>query len=336
MRHKGKQMAGCLLLMAAMLAGMTACGNKASDTENTVQESTQAEIVKEESSSAEESTEEVKETETVEVTVAEAAVVLHITINPELNLFADKGGTVLAVEYVNDDAKDAFSDIELTGMDVTDAVKQVVSTSVEKGYLKDGKQITVEMEKGEAAEAEVLPAELSEQITASVQEALAEEEITVQLALSVEGEKQPAVEIKPENAATNESSDSRTEEPAQVTESQAAEPKASEAQPEEPKASNPCKACGGTGKCDECKGDGYRGSGYTVSCPRCHGSLTETCIYCDASGNSKKHEGTCDFPNCMGAHVYACTICNGGSTPVVCESCGGSGNCSSCGGTGVK
>lgn len=109
----------------------------------------------------------------MEVTAAEAAVVLHITINPELNLFADKDGTVLAVEYVNDDAKDAFSDIELTGMDVTDAVKQVVSTSVEKGYLKDGKQITVEMEKGEAAEAEVLPAELSEQITASVQEALA-------------------------------------------------------------------------------------------------------------------------------------------------------------------
>lgn len=40
MRHKGKQMVGCLLLMAAMLAGMTACGNKASDTESTVQEST--------------------------------------------------------------------------------------------------------------------------------------------------------------------------------------------------------------------------------------------------------------------------------------------------------
>lgn len=335
MRHKGKQMAGCLLLLVALLAGMTACGDKASGTENTVQESTQAETVSEVTDATEESTEEVKETETVEVTAAEAAMVLHITINPELNLFADKDGTILSVEYVNDDAKDAFSDIELAGRNVTDAVKQVVSTSVEKGYLKDGKQITVEMAKGEAAEAETLPAGLSEQIAASVQEALAEEEITVQLALSVEGEKQPTVEIKPENAA-EESTGSQTDESAQVTESQAAEPKASEAQPEEPKAANPCKTCGGIGKCDECKGDGYRGSGYTVSCPRCHGSLTETCIYCDASGNSKKHEGTCDFPNCMGAHVYACTICNGGSTPVVCESCGGSGNCSSCGGTGVQ
>lgn len=97
---------------------------------------------------------------------------------------------------------------------------------------------------------------------------------------------------------------------------------------------NPCTACGGTGKCQECKGDGYRGSGYSVSCPRCHGALTETCIYCDANGNSTKHEGICDFPNCMGAHVYACTICGGGMKPVTCESCGGSGTCNVCGGSG--
>lgn len=97
---------------------------------------------------------------------------------------------------------------------------------------------------------------------------------------------------------------------------------------------NPCTACGGTGKCQECKGDGYRGSGYSVSCPRCHGALTETCIYCDANGNSTKHEGICDFPNCMGAHVYACTICGGGTKPVTCESCGGSGACNVCGGSG--
>lgn len=97
---------------------------------------------------------------------------------------------------------------------------------------------------------------------------------------------------------------------------------------------NPCTACGGTGKCQECKGDDYRGSGYSVSCPRCHGALTETCIYCDANGNSMKHEGICDFPNCMGAHVYACTICGGGTKPVTCESCGGSGACNVCGGSG--
>ena len=97
-----------------------------------------------------------------------------------------------------------------------------------------------------------------------------------------------------------------------------------------------CSVCGGTGKCDECKGDGYRGSGYTVSCPRCHGSLTETCIYCDANGNSIKHEGTCDFPNCMGSHVYTCTICGGGTTPVTCNSCKGSGKCMACGGSGTK
>lgn len=54
----------------------------------------------------------------------------------------------------------------------------------------------------------------------------------------------------------------------------------------------------------------------------------------DANGNSTKHEGICDFPNCMGAHVYACTICGGGTKPVTCESCGGSGACNVCGGSG--
>lgn len=96
-----------------------------------------------------------------------------------------------------------------------------------------------------------------------------------------------------------------------------------------------CANCGGTGKCDECLGDGYLGAGYLVSCPRCHGSFTETCAYCDASGNSTRHEGKCDFPNCMGAHVYACTICGGGTIPVTCQSCAGSGNCKVCGGSGA-
>ncbi len=95
-----------------------------------------------------------------------------------------------------------------------------------------------------------------------------------------------------------------------------------------------CGTCGGTGDCDECKGDGYLGPGYTVACPRCHGSGVEICGYCDAAGNSVAHEGTCDFPPCMGSHTYACTICGGGSNAVTCASCGGSGECQTCGGTG--
>lgn len=100
----------------------------------------------------------------------------------------------------------------------------------------------------------------------------------------------------------------------------------------------PCDTCGGTGKCEECQGDGYLGValGYKVDCPRCHGTLIEVCAYCDAGGNSTQHEGPCDFPHCMGSHVYPCTICGGGTTPVECKSCHGTGKCTSCGGTGRR
>lgn len=93
---------------------------------------------------------------------------------------------------------------------------------------------------------------------------------------------------------------------------------------------NNCSVCGGTGKCDECKGDGYLGPSHTVSCPRCHGSGVETCPYCDSAGNSLRHEGACDFAPCMGSHIYPCTICNGGTTAVTCNSCGGTGKCQTC------
>ena len=93
---------------------------------------------------------------------------------------------------------------------------------------------------------------------------------------------------------------------------------------------NDCSVCGGTGKCDECKGDGYLGPGHTVSCPRCHGSGVETCPYCDGAGNSLRHEGACDFAPCMGSHIYPCTTCNGGTTAVTCNSCGGTGKCQTC------
>lgn len=103
-----------------------------------------------------------------------------------------------------------------------------------------------------------------------MQESLSEKQITVELELAIAGEKQEVEETQTQQAVNTE------EENVQQ-----------------------CSACGGTGKCEECKGDGYRGSGYTVSCPRCHGTLTETCIYCNESGQSTKHEGTCDFPNCI-------------------------------------
>ena len=139
------------------------------------------------------------------------------------------------------------------------------------------------------------------------------------------------IETMPEEESESETEPETEMEPEPETEAESESASEPESESEERQV---CSTCGGTGDCGECKGGGYLGPGYAVSCPRCHGSGKETCPYCDAAGNSTAHEGTCDFPHCMGSHTYACTICGGGSRAVTCESCGGTGNCKTCGGTG--
>lgn len=277
-----------ILLLACLLLFLPGCGKAESETKP-----------KDETETSESKQDDLKD--------LEYAAILRVKINPEMNLFLDAENQVLAVEYLNDDAKEAFSKLSMKGITLEEAMKQIIATSVEKGYLTDGKTISVDVV--ESDEKQIAVQELTDKIQASVQQGLSEQQIGAKLELSVAGEileQEEIPAVQPESVQTSET----------------------------PK--NPCSVCGGTGNCQECKGDGYRGSGYTVSCPRCHGSLTETCIYCDAAGNSNKHEGVCDFPNCMGAHIYACTTCKGGSSPVTCNSCGGTGNCSACNGTGEK
>ena len=189
-------------------------------------------------------------------------------------------------------------------------MEQLIDAAVEKEFLTDGKEVNIDVSevRNESYNYEAACSEAEAAVTEAAKNCQIEAVVSAKVSA-------------PEATDT--------------TEQQAAEPQDT-LNTETQVSANPCSNCGGTGKCDECLGDGYRGSGFTVFCPRCHGSFTETCIYCDAAGNSNKHEGTCDFPNCMGAHVYACTTCNGGSTPVTCASCNGSGKCKVCGGSGKQ
>lgn len=279
----------------------------------------------------------------------EYAVSVIVTINPQIKLYADVNRLIVGVEYLNEDAKTAFSPIDFIGNTVEEAMHQIVDAAIEKHFLTDGKDVGIEVAEIKDAscdgsvvvknmEAAAVAALEKSGVTASVSTIVPETEIPETAVAGTEVTEIPetaAVETEATEAvAVEESSEADTDAgTGENTQTEVSGNMATEAQD---RAKNNCAVCGGTGKCDECKGDGYRGSGYTVSCPRCHGSLTETCIYCDANGNSTKHEGTCDFPNCMGAHVYKCTICGGGTTPVTCQSCGGSGKCNACGGGGTQ
>lgn len=260
------------------------------------------------------------------------AAAIIVTINPQIKLYVDVDNTIVGIEYLNEDAKKAYAGIDFSGITVEEGMEQLIDAAVEKKFLTDGKEVSIDVAevKDESYDYEAVCTKAEAVVTETTQKCQVEVVISAKVSApeTAEATEQQTTEQQAAEQQAAESQDASKTEAQSGTET---------AKKEETQVSaNPCSNCGGTGKCDECLGDGYRGAGFIVSCPRCQGSLTETCAYCDAAGNSNKHEGTCDFPKCMGAHVYACTICNGGNTPVTCESCGGSGKCKVCGGSGKQ
>lgn len=280
--------------------------------------------------------------------VAEYASIVEVTINPELRLYLGADSEVLAVEYLNTDARDAYEQLDLIGKSVDACMEEVVTAAIEQHYLESGETVTVNVV--EVKDENIDETTICNVCYEAVQQAATEKEVAA--VIKVEDSTGVAYQANetaattpptpttvdvatgetpiPENDTPVPTEEAEETEDTEVTDTPSVQPTEAAAN------ANPCGSCGGSGKCQECKGSGYRGAGYAVSCPRCHGSFTETCGYCDAAGNSKMHEGTCDFGHCMGAHVYPCTICGGGSKSVTCASCSGNGKCSACGGSGHK
>lgn len=73
----------------------------------------------------------------------DCAGVFTISINPEVDLEIDRDGNVLSVVFQNEDAETAYKDLSLEGIQAEDAVKIILETADEKGYLKDDGQVTL-------------------------------------------------------------------------------------------------------------------------------------------------------------------------------------------------
>ena len=69
--------------------------------------------------------------------------VFTISINPEVDLEIDKEGNISSVIFQNEDAKAAYEKLNLEGIKAEDAVKLIVKTADEKGYLKDDGKVTL-------------------------------------------------------------------------------------------------------------------------------------------------------------------------------------------------
>ena len=75
------------------------------------------------------------------------ASVVQVTINPTVNLYLDANEKILAVEYVNADAKECYAKVEskLVGSKLTEGVSVVIEAAEADGYLAKNKEVTIDV-----------------------------------------------------------------------------------------------------------------------------------------------------------------------------------------------
>ncbi len=75
------------------------------------------------------------------------ASVVQIVINPTVNLYLDENEVIIAVQYVNIDAKECLSKVESTllGKELKEGVNTVIATANADGYLAENKKVTVDV-----------------------------------------------------------------------------------------------------------------------------------------------------------------------------------------------
>ena len=147
MRHKVRDL-GVFFCLAVMLFTVTSCGKEVSD---------QTIATTEQSSEERRDAEAVMGTETAEAFSTEKAggvgipdglvyaVVIHVKINPEFNLYVDAEECIVYVEYLNEDAADLFETVDLTGQKLADGMETIVGAAEEKGYLTGQNEVTTDV-----------------------------------------------------------------------------------------------------------------------------------------------------------------------------------------------
>ena len=250
-----------------------------------------------------------------------------ITMGSPIRIDVDKNNNVIDVELLNEKAVETFSGTEFSGLSLNSAVKDFISTAVEKEALHKGDKVTVRVLEVNAKRydsAEVMEAVVG--AAAAKAEACA---ITINTATAdFCGKEICETCFGSGYCATCGGSKSSV---------------------------GTCGVCGGMAKCRYCAGKGdvtgtcpiCGGSGSTIDiCSRCDGSHWATCTACGGTGETEKgSECTfcggkgkieCLFCDDTGLEISECTVCGGeGTYSGACPVCGGSGNCLYCNGEGI-
>ncbi len=139
--------------------------------------------------------------ETVDFTApAEYASVVQVTINPTVNLYLDANEVILAVEYVNSDAKDCYEKIEteLVGSNLTAGLNAVIETAEADGFLEKNKTVTIDVVEAKQADKKL---EILNTATDSVKNFITEKKIQAEVVLTETAQKEINDKAAAEKAA---------------------------------------------------------------------------------------------------------------------------------------
>ncbi len=127
--------------------------------------------------------------------------VVQITVNPTLNLYLDNNEMILAVEYVNPDAKTCYGKVEkdLVGSNLTQGVQTVIDALEEDGYLENNK-VTIDIVETEKKSEKL---DILSSVTQSAQEYLAEKQIEAEVVLTEITQKEMENKIAAEQEEAN-------------------------------------------------------------------------------------------------------------------------------------
>ena len=113
---------------------------------------------------------------------ADYATVLLVTINPQIRMYLDIQGRVLAVEAVNKDAKQLLKGLPLENTHYTEAMERILTEANDAGYIKSTTVIHVEIDDNKKNPT-IDAAEVTEQLQKIVEETAPEQKVQVKVKL---------------------------------------------------------------------------------------------------------------------------------------------------------
>lgn len=107
------------------------------------------------------------------------ASVLLVSINPQIRLYLDENGTVLAVEAVNKDAEAIKESLKFENQKYDAVIQDIVTAANEEGYIKEG--VTVSFEVSEVKSDKVSVTEILDSVSQAADDTAAQLDIEIKV-----------------------------------------------------------------------------------------------------------------------------------------------------------